>query len=191
MIVTKNISIKQIEPNKGQIEGLPKNPRTIKGAKFDKLVKSIEENPEMLALRELLVYPHDDKYVVIGGNMRLEALKKIGYKDAPCKIIPKETTVEQLKAYTIKDNNGFGEWDSDLLTNEWDTVSLDDWGVDLPMLESEINMDDFFDNIDKATDKDKGEKLTVLLPDEYADQKDEIKTLIETALAEYKGVKIK
>lgn len=123
--------------NNGQIDGLPKNPRFIKDDKFKKLVKSIEENPEMLELRELLVYPYNDKYVVIGGNMRLRALKELGYKEVPCKVIPETASVEQLKAYTIKDNNGFGEWDFDLLSNEWDFADLEDWGVDLPNMDLE------------------------------------------------------
>lgn len=123
--------------NNGQIDGLPKNPRFIKDDKFKKLVKSIEENPEMLELRELLVYPYNDKYVVIGGNMRLRALKELGYKEVPCKVIPETASVEQLKAYTIKDNNGFGEWDFDLLANEWDFSELEDWGVDLQNMDLE------------------------------------------------------
>lgn len=131
MAATQNIKISQIEINKGQIEGLPKNPRFIKDEKFKKLVKSIEENPEMLGYRELLVYPLDGKYVVIGGNMRLRACKQLGYKEVPCKVLPQDTTIEQLKAYTIKDNSGFGEWDFDLLANEWDVSDLSDWGVDL------------------------------------------------------------
>lgn len=129
-VKTQDISIKLIEANKGQIEGLPKNPRLIKDHKFEKLVKSIEENPEMLNMRELLVYPHGGKFIVIGGNMRLEALKKLGYKSAPCKVIPESATVEQLRAYTIKDNNGYGEWDFDLLAGEWDVAELSDWGLD-------------------------------------------------------------
>ena len=96
------LKLSKLEANRGQIEGLPKNPRIIKDEKFKKLVKSIEENPEMTSLREILVYPHNGKYVAIGGNMRLKAIKELGYKEAPCKIIPEETTLEQLKAYTIK-----------------------------------------------------------------------------------------
>lgn len=66
MAEKKNIAFSLIETNKGQIEGVPANPRTIKDKKFKKLVASIEQNPEMLDLRELLVYPHGDKYVIIG-----------------------------------------------------------------------------------------------------------------------------
>lgn len=126
------LKLSKLEANKGQIEGLPKNPRIIKDDKFRKLVKSIEDNPEMTSLREILVYPYGDKYVVIAGNMRLKAMKELGYKEAPCKIIPEETTVEQLKAYTIKDNSGFGEWDFDMLNEEWDLNLLEDCAIDLP-----------------------------------------------------------
>lgn len=103
------IALSKIEPNKGQIEGLPKNPRFIKTEKFNKLKKSLADHPQMLALRELLVYPFGDKFIIIGGNMRYRAMKELKYKEAPCKIIPADTSVEELKAYTIKDNSGFGE----------------------------------------------------------------------------------
>ena len=126
------LKLSKLEANKGQIEGLPKNPRIIKDDKFRKLVKSIEDNPEMTSLREILVYPYGDKYVVIAGNMRLKAMKELGYKEAPCKIIPEETTVEQLKAYTIKDNSGFGEWDFDILNKEWDLNLLEDCAIEMP-----------------------------------------------------------
>lgn len=130
-IQTQMIPIGQIEPNKGQIEGLPKNPRLIRDEHFKKLKQSIEDNPEMLYLRELLVFPHEGKYVTIGGNMRLMAMRDLGYTEAPCKVIPEDTSIEQLKAYTIKDNAAYGEWDYDLLANEWDSVDLDNWGIDV------------------------------------------------------------
>ena len=91
----------------------------------------------MLSLRELLVYKHGDKYVIIGGNMRYSALQELGYTEAPCKVIPAEATVEQLRAYTLKDNSGYGEWDWDLLANDWDMDELDAAGIDIPAIESE------------------------------------------------------
>ena len=125
-----------IEINNGQLKGLPKNPRLIKNAKYDKLKESITNYPEMLAWRSLLVYPLDNgKYIIVGGNMRYRAMKELGHKEAPVFIIPKETPIEKIKAYTILDNNGFGEWDWDLLANEWDADMLDDWGLDLLVLE--------------------------------------------------------
>lgn len=118
-------------------------------------------------------------------------MKELGHKEAPVFIIPKETPIEKIKAYTILDNNGFGEWDWDLLANEWDAAQLTSWGVDLPIMESEINMDEFFDSLDNEDEKSKGEKLTITIPDEYADQKDEMKSLIESALSDYSGIKVK
>ena len=131
------IPLSKIESNKGQIEGLPKNPRLIKDGKFEILKKSIEQDPEMTALRELLVIEHNGKYVIIGGNMRYRAMKDLGIKEAPCKIIPADTDVEKLKAYTIKDNAGYGEWDWDDLANEWSDEPLSDWGVDVWQAEDE------------------------------------------------------
>ena len=125
------LPLSKIESNKGQFEGLPKNPRLIRDGKFEILKKSIQDDPEMTALRELLVVEHNGKYVIIGGNMRFRAMQDLGIKEAPCKVIPADTDVEKLKAYTIKDNAGFGEWDWDDLANEWSDEPLSDWGVDV------------------------------------------------------------
>lgn len=126
------IPIKDLSTNDGQIEGLPKNPRQIRDHRYEKLKKSIEDAPEMLQLRELLVYPHGGKFVIIGGNMRYRACKEIGYKELPCKVLDAETPVEKLRQYAIKDNENFGEYDWDVVANEWDTAELEDWGVELP-----------------------------------------------------------
>ena len=132
------LSMSQIELNTGQLDGLPQNPRSIKKDKFAKLKKNIEDYPEMLAWRSLLVYPIDTgRYVIIGGNMRYQAMKELGHTEAPVFIIPVDTTVERRKAYTILDNNGFGEWNWDLLANEWPDDMLDDWGIDVPTTKKE------------------------------------------------------
>lgn len=186
-----SIPLDKLEMNEGQIEGLPSNPRNITEAKLEKLKADIQAYPEMLKLRGLLVYPYGDKYITIGGNMRYTAMKELGFTTAPCIVIPKEATVEQLKAYTILDNAPFGKWDWDMLANEWDAQQLTDWGVDLPIMESEINPDEFFDNVDNAQDKEKEIKLTVHIPDELADEKEAIKSAVESALAEYSGIKVK
>lgn len=128
----KDLPISSIELNKGQVAGLPKNPRFIRDERYKALVKSIKDAPEMLHLRELLVYPHGKKYVVIGGNMRLRACKELGMESVPCKILPQDTPVEKLREYTIKDNNGFGQDDWDILANEWDEGELQEWGVETP-----------------------------------------------------------
>lgn len=187
----KNIKVTDLEINKGQIFGLPKNPRFIRDERYNALKHSIEEAPEMLGLRELLVYPYEGKNIVIGGNMRLRACLDLGYAEIPCKVLPEETPVAKLREYVIKDNESFGQNDWDILANEWDAAQLTSWGVDLPIMESEINTDEFFDSLDNEEEKSKGEKLTITIPDEYADQKDEMKSLIESALSDYSGIKVK
>ena len=143
MAEKKNIQIELIETNKGQIEGVPANPRVIKDKKFKKLVKSIEENPEMLDLREILVYPLGDKFITIGGNMRLEAVKKLGYKEVPCKVLPVETPAENLRAYILRDNASYGEWDFDELANCWDIDELE--MADIEVTQIDMNtLDDSF-----------------------------------------------
>lgn len=165
------LKLSKLEANNGQIDGLPKNPRIIKDEKFKKLVKSIEDNPEMTSLREILVYPHNGKYVVIGGNMRLKAMKELGYKEAPCKVIPEETTVEQLKAYTIKDNSGFGEWDFDMLSSDWDLSLLSDCAIDLPEIDGvDVSPDEFGEDFSlKDGDKEPFQQMTFTLADEQAE----------------------
>ena len=134
------VKISEVKPN-------PKNPRLIKDGKFQKLVTSIKEFPDMLNKRPLIVFTDvDNKYVVLGGNMRLKACKEIGLKEIPI-IVADEWTEEQKNEFLIKDNVGFGEWDWDSLANEWDTDKLEDWGLDLPVdlsvTELEAEEDDF------------------------------------------------
>lgn len=194
-IETKFISMElsALEMNEGQLQGLPANPREIINSKMELLKANLQQYPEMLTLRGLLVYPlNDDKYIIIGGNMRYLAMSELGFKTAPCIVIPKETTIDQLKAYSILDNNSFGKWNWDMLANEWDAAQLTSWGTDLPIMESEINTDEFFDSLEgDDEDKGKGEELTISIPDDYADQKEDMKRLVETALSEYSGIKVK
>lgn len=107
----------------------PKNPRLIKDDKFKKLVKSIQEFPQMLELRPIVV---DENNIVLGGNMRLKACIEVGLKEVY--IVKADDLTEQQKdEFIVKDNVGFGEWDWDILANEWDTDKLQDWGLDLPL----------------------------------------------------------
>ena len=180
---TKNINIKDIKTNDGQIEGLPRNPRQIRDARFEALKKSIEDAPEMLQLRELLVYPHGGKFVIIGGNMRFRACKELGYKELPCKVLDAETPIEKLRQYAIKDNENFGEYDWDLVANEWDTAEMEDWGVELPT-----------DWGDELTDQNEGEakketikafKKSFILVSCECDDATEIAETIQKALQNY------
>ena len=132
MLRRKKIDISQVHPNEGQIEGLPANPRLIKDGRFKKLMKSIQDLPEMTEARDLLVYPYDGNYVVIGGNMRLRAYQELGWKEVPCCVLPENMPVSKLREIVIQDNNPFGETDWNMIANEWDVEDLKDWGVDLP-----------------------------------------------------------
>lgn len=127
------VKISRLKNNTGQVTGLPQNPRLIKDDRFEKLKKSIQDDPEMLSLREVIAYDNNGELVVIAGNMRLRACFDLGIKDVPTKILPNNTPIEKLKAYTIKDNVPFGETDWAMIANEWDERQLTDWGMDLPV----------------------------------------------------------
>ena len=135
------VKITQIKPN-------PKNPRTIKDDKFQKLVQSIKDFPQMLEKRPLVCFTDTDgKFVVLGGNMRLKASKEVGLKELPI-ILADDWTEEQKAEFLIKDNVGFGEWDWDQLTSEWDTEKLDDWGLDVPVFEDPVHLEAEEDDFD-------------------------------------------
>lgn len=148
---TRRIKLTDLVLNEGQIEGLPTNPRQWTKTELNKLKKSLQETPELLEARGILVYPWEGKYLVLGGNMRLSALKSLKAKDVPCIVFPEDTPIDKLKEVVIKDNGSFGAWDFDQLANEWGDLPLVDWGVpaweteraDAPL--SEDAVDDDFD----------------------------------------------
>jgi len=111
------------------IKSNPNNPRVIRDAKFKQLVRSIQEFPEMLALRPIVV---NEDMITLGGNMRLRACIEAGLTDVPV-VIAKGLTKEQQQEFIIKDNVGFGEWDWDDLANNWDEANLKLWGLDFPI----------------------------------------------------------
>ena len=150
---TTKIDIKKIAQNTGQITGLPANPRQWKKADVERLAKSIEETPELLEARPIIVMPHDGKYIVLGGNLRLAALKHLGRKDVPVYVLPEDTPIDKQKEIVIKDNGSFGEWDYDELANQWDDLPLADWGVPSWETETEevanVTEDDFDEEQDE------------------------------------------
>ena len=131
MIQAQEIKLSKLSPNKGQIEGVPTNPRRATKEQIEKLKKSIEETPTMLQLREIIAYDNNGELVIVGGNMRYQALKALGHKTALVKVLPADTPKETINAFIIKDNAQFGEWDIDLLANDWDKDLLEDWGVSI------------------------------------------------------------
>ena len=128
MIEVKEIDIKLVQNNEGQIPGLPGNPRVHLRTRVEKLAKSIKEDPEFITLRPIIVFRYNGNYIAIGGNMRLKALKQLKYTKVPVIEIPQNTSVEKLKNFIVKDNASFGDWDTSAL-RDWDVFSLQNWNV--------------------------------------------------------------
>ena len=148
-----------------KVRGNPDNPRVIKNDKFKKLVNSIKEFPEMLELRPIVV---DEDMMVLGGNMRLKACMDAGLKKVWIEIA-KDLTEEQKKEFIVKDNAGFGEWDWDVLANEWDSVKLTEWGLDVWENEDDKKKDDDIEEIEFSEYLDESNNYVVLFFDNDID----------------------
>ncbi|EYA68813.1 hypothetical protein K090096B2_19410 [Bacteroides fragilis] len=130
--------------------GLPKNPRFFRDYRFEAMKKSIQDSPEMLELRELIIFPYNDgRYIVVCGNLRLRACKELGYKELSCKVLPSDTPVKKLREYATKDNVNFGENDMDVMENEWNKFELQEWGIEFSPEKKE---DEFKERFDTITD---------------------------------------
>jgi hypothetical protein len=152
-----------IEVKVGEIKANPNNPRIIKDDKFKKLVKSIQDFPEMLKLRPIVV---NDDMVVLGGNMRLKACKEAGLKMIPI-IKANQLTEQQQKEFIVKDNVGYGEWDWDDLANNWDAEQLTDWGLDIGGFSNVEDLGESFTLPDG--DKAPFQQMTFTLADQQAE----------------------
>ena len=139
----KKVKLSEVKTN-------PNNPRIIKDDKFSKLVKSIQEFPKMLEIRPIVV---NADMIVLGGNMRLKACKEAGLKEVPI-IFADDLTEDEQRQFIIKDNVGFGEWDWDMLANEWDTQELNDWGLVVWSSDNMSNANDY-EGLDQSSKLDK------------------------------------
>lgn len=150
----ERVDIRQIRPN-------PDNPRVIKDGKFQKLVKSITELPQMLELRPVVV---NRDMIVLGGNMRLKACEAAGLTEVPV-IFAENLTPEQEREFIIKDNSSFGEWDWDLLANEWNVDQLQEWGMDIGGFD--LSPDEFDESFELPDgDKSPFQQMTFTMADE-------------------------
>lgn len=156
------LAIDKVEPNTGQLkeQGLPENPRTIRDERFEQLKENIKKYPQFLEKRSLIVYPFsDDKYIIIAGNQRYDALSDLKYKHIPCHILDKNTPIDTLKAYAILDNVNSGQWDwQKLQGEEWDTDQLNDWGVECDFLSDDFFVEEDADNGETLDDYKEPEK---------------------------------
>ena len=160
-----------------EVKSNPNNPRIIKDDKFKKLVASIKELPQMLELRPIVV---NEDMIVLGGNMRLKACKEAGLKEIPI-IKASELNEEQQRAFIIKDNVGFGEWDWDALANEWDAEQLEEWGLDVWKVEEEPSLDEL---IGEEKNKPASMKITFESPEQLQKAEIDIQELLD---CKYKG----
>ncbi len=126
----EKVNISRLKSNRGQVSGLPKNPRVIRNNRFACLVRSLKEDPEMLQIREIVAYDNGGELVVIMGNQRFRALLELGIKEIEIKILPKDTPLDKLKRYVQKDNISFGDNDYQALEEDWDKEELENWGLE-------------------------------------------------------------
>ena len=152
----------------------PNNPRIIKDDKFKKLVQSVKDFPEMLNIRPIVV---NQDMIILGGNMRFKACKEAGLKQVP--IIKTDLTEAQQREFLIKDNTSGGEWDWEVLANEWNSEELESWGLDL--VGFDLDSDELGTEF-SLPDGDKApfQQMTFTLADEQAEQ-------IKNAIADIKA----
>jgi len=164
----EKVNIKDIKSNDN-------NPRFIRDTKFNKLKESITQFPEMLKLRPIIV---NKDGVILGGNMRYKASLDIGLKEVYI-LRAEQLTPEQEQEFIVKDNVGFGEWDWDILANEWDINNLDDWGLDLPVM-YDLNVNELGEDfVLPDGDKTPFQRQAYILADAQAEQ-------IKNAIADVK-----
>jgi hypothetical protein len=161
-----------------EIKSNPNNPRVIKDHKFEKLKKSISEFPKMMELRPMVI---NEDNIVLGGNMRLKALKDLGYKEVPEEWVKRasDLTEEETRRFIIADNVGFGEHDWEMLANEWDTEELEDWGLEGFPFESEDIQD-----IEEIEDFNESVNFTIKC--DSIEQLEQLQTKLNTSTAKLK-----
>jgi len=163
------VKISQVKPN-------PNNPRLIKDDKFQKLVESLRSFPEMAKVRPIVV---NKDMIVLGGNMRLKAMKEAGWKETPVEVV--DWDEDKQREFIIKDNVGYGEWDWAMIANEWDSEQLGEWGLDVPGFEVMPSDDEL---IGEEKNKPATMKITFESPEQLQQAEIDIQELIDR---KYKG----
>ena len=189
LVSTILISIDKLEANVGQLSDVPANPRIITEERMEALKKSVSQLPDMLSLRELLVYPKEGRFVVLCGNQRLAVCKELEWKELPCKIIPQSTPAEKLRRITMLDNEPFGKTDWDMIVSDWNVEELQSWGIEvLSVIKDEWDNIPYINEEQKEPVLDKPIKIVVSVPFEELDIVDEIRDKIKGLLEEYPNV---
>lgn len=189
------LKVSSIVANEGQLAWLPANPRQWTKTDIDRTRNSIQEDPDFLEDRPLLVVPLDEKtWLVFAGNLRREGAKSGKVKEVPAVIYYPETEEDHLtiKRRALKDNGSFGAWDYDTLANEWGDLPLTDWGVPAWNEEDvdESAVDALFEQQEGGA-SDKPILIQVALPVEYEDKEEDIRAALKVTLEEWPGSLIK
>ncbi len=159
-----------------EVKSNPNNPRLIKDDKFTKLVQSLKDFPEMADIRPIVV---NTDMVILGGNMRFKAMKEAGWKTVPVEVV--DWSEDKQREFIIKDNVSGGEWDWNMLANEWEAEDLDKWGLDVPNFEGISDGEEYGTEFTlKDGDKEPFQQMTFTLADEQAEQ-------IKNAIADIKA----
>lgn len=187
----KMLSVDFLEVNTGQIENVPSNPRLINEERMTALKKSISELPDMLALRELIVYPLNGKYVILCGNMRYEACVELGFTEVPCKVLSSETPSEVMRRIVMVDNEEFGKTDWDKLATEWDIEELREWGIEVTAALTD-NWDElpYIEEEQPEPVLNKPIKIVVVIPYEQSELENEIRNVLKEAMLSFSGVQV-
>jgi hypothetical protein len=176
----ESLPISKVRPNSD-------NPRYIKDEKFKKLVQSLRDFPEMANVRPIVV---NTEMVVLGGNMRLKAMQEAGWSEVPVKIV--DWSEEKQREFIIKDNVGFGEWDWDELANTWDAEELNEWGLDVPFVEKEIDSSKEGDDIkiDKSLQVLPKHEYVIIYANSESEEWDELRSIFKCKTVRQGGCKV-
>jgi len=191
------LQLNDIELNTGQLPGLPKNPRFIRDERFEALKRSLTDDPEFMEYRELVVYPLPDKegkYIIIGGNMRLRALKDLGWKEAEAIVLKKDTPMKKLREYLRTDNFVVGRFDWDKIANDWEEIEVKQDGLVFAWEKIEALDEHLFDpDADSGTGGEKSPSASIRVKLPYGMEKekeDEARGIILRVIEKYPGTTI-
>jgi hypothetical protein len=178
-------NIKTVEVS--TLKGKEDNPRFISQDKYKKLVRSIKEFPEMLEIRPLVI---DENNIVLGGNMRLKAIKELKINKVPV-ILASELTEKQKEEFLIKDNLNYGEWDFDVLTSEWNVGELIEWGVDLEINKrvDELKEEETI-HVEKSLQIIPKKEYVIIMADEDSEEWEELKSIFKCGIVRQGGCKV-
>ena len=190
----KELKVSDVLLNEGQLDWLPRNPRTWTQMDIDRTAASIREDEDFLEERPILVVPFNKLFIAFAGNLRHEGCQAIGKVTAPCVVhypVTKED-YETIKRRAMKDNGSFGAWDYDELANNWDDLPLSDWGIPAwKESEGEIDIDGLFNEQQPKSAVTEPVTLQIIIPDELEYKKEDIRSALEITLEQFAGCFIK